>query len=500
MNRKRAVSLFFSILIFWSTSTSHAQGFTDIEKNWAKRYIDYFYERNLINGGGNSRFYPDSPMKLEDMTVLLYSYLSRERTIIRKSDIAEGVFSNASESKEEDILSKQTSDPMKLESEMGEKEFNRAKNDDSIIFETERSVENPMEEVHNEDLKDGALNEDRSDDSVSPQEEEQDVQQTEELTSEPLTAQNNEAEIVKEREMEKEGSKTGKISNVPKEGEWGLLEEITLDNKFSDQLLTRSRMYRLLQSYDSILERNGTKSDKAETYLQMFSDEEDGSATLISPNQVISRAEAMKILFDTFEGEDLSADHTVELNLPHISQVTPVYAPVGCEPISLLMGLRYRGYAKDVSIRTYLDKVPRDKDDPEVAFAGSPYVPNKNLRTTIFPKPLSEYGKKYGADVIDLTGKDTEDLKQELYRGRPVVAYVTLYWRKPYYRTYRIKGEKRTYLRNNHALVLAGYDPSSKKFLVFDPYNVKGIKSKYWVRENTFKELYEVRKHAVSIR
>lgn len=431
------------------------------------------------------------------------------------------------------------------------------------ILNIERNI--PLEEVHNEDLKDGALNEDRSDDSVSPQEEEQ-VQQTKQSTSESLTAQNTESEIVKERETEKEELKPIDDSGTPKEdGEgslqrdkgsqvpekedennslkedafeeskmqvieeeninrktneelrqifktkWsysglvsayrlGLLEEITLDNKFSDQLLTRSRMYRLLQSYDSILERNGIKSDKAETYLQMFSDEEDGSATLISPNQVISRAEAMKILFDTFEGEDLSADHTVELNLPYISQVTPVYAPVGCEPISLLMGLRYRGYAKDVSIRAYLDKVPRDKDDPEIAFAGSPYVPNKNLRTTIFPKPLAEYGKKYGADVIDLTGKDTEDLKRELYRGRPVVAYVTLYWRKPYYRSYRIKGEKRTYLRNNHALVLAGYDPSSKKFLVFDPYNVKGIKSKYRVEENTFKELYEVRKHAVSIR
>lgn len=500
MKRKRAVSLFFSILIFWSTSTSHAQGFTDIEKNWAKRYIDYFYERNLITGGGNSRFYPESPMKLEDMTVLLYSYLSREHIKVRESDIAEDSVSDDSESKEEDLFSKQTSDPMKQGSEMKEEEFNRAKNDDSITLETERSVENPMEEVHNEDLKDGVLNEDGSDDSVSPQEEEKAVQQIEQWTSETLTARNKEDEIMKEREMEKEGSKTGDISDVAKEGELGLLKEIALDNKFSDQILTRRHMYQLFQNYDSIFERSGIESDKAENYLRMFSEEKNGSLNLTSPNQVINRSEAIKILFDTFEGGELFADHTVELDLPYISQVTPVYAPVGCEPISLLMGLRYRGYAKDVSIRTYLDKVPRDKDDPEIAFAGSPYVPNKNLRTTIFPKPLAEYGKKYGADVINLTGKDTEDLKQELYRGRPVVAYVTLYWRKPYYRSYRIKGEKRTYLRNNHALVLAGYDPSAKKFLVFDPYNVKGIKSKYWVRESTFKELYEVRKHAVAIR
>lgn len=47
----------------------------------------------------------------------------------------------------------------------------------------------------------------------------------------------------------------------------------------------------------------------------------------------------------------------VVLNVPFVSQLTPTYAPMGCEGASLLMGLQYKGYTS-VSLKTFLDKMP----------------------------------------------------------------------------------------------------------------------------------------------
>ena len=189
------------------------------------------------------------------------------------------------------------------------------------------------------------------------------------------------------------------------------------------------------------------------------------------------------------------------IDTPYISQVTPVYAPVGCEPTSLLMGLKAKGYAQEVDLRSFLDAMPKHEYDPAQGFAGSPYQPDQSKRTTIYPAKLAEYGRKYG-DVADFSGRSVEELQRELLSGNPVVVYVTLWWAEPYYRTYRMGDHEETLLRNNHAVLLCGYDSQTDQYNVADPYNVKcqGQDYFYWQDASVLEPLYLVRQHAVVVR
>lgn len=195
----------------------------------------------------------------------------------------------------------------------------------------------------------------------------------------------------------------------------------------------------------------------------------------------------------------------VVLDVPYISQIKPVAAWVGCEPVSLLMGLKYKGYATDVSTRQFLDAMPKTSSNPAKGFVGSPYTPNKNLRTTIDPEPLARYGQNYGT-VYNIQGASMDDIIYEIESGNPVVIYVTLYWRKPYYRTYNVEGTRKTFLRNNHAVLLDGYDPATDSFHISDPYNHEkagGNRNKpfrYWKKRSVVEPLYNVRKYAVVVR
>lgn len=95
-----------------------------------------------------------------------------------------------------------------------------------------------------------------------------------------------------------------------------------------------------------------------------------------------------------------------------------------------------------------------------------------------------------------------EELQRELLSGNPVVVYVTLWWAEPYYRTYRMGDHEETLLRNNHAVLLCGYDSQTDQYNVADPYNVKcqGQDYFYWQDASVLEPLYLVRQHAVVVR
>lgn len=205
--------------------------------------------------------------------------------------------------------------------------------------------------------------------------------------------------------------------------------------------------------------------------------------------------------------EDYGKNNIIDKNtyIPYISQVEPVYAPVGCEPVSLLMGLKGKGYAQSVTTRQFLDNMPKHPSNPRKGFVGSPYTPNENLRTTINPAPLAEYGARYG-NVSNMEGKSMDDIIMELDNGNPVVVYVTLYWESAFYKDYKIEGKTETWLRNNHAVLLTGYNKTTKEFYVSDPYNRKKGSSKtypnykYMKSRSIVEPLYNIRKFAVVVR
>lgn len=190
--------------------------------------------------------------------------------------------------------------------------------------------------------------------------------------------------------------------------------------------------------------------------------------------------------------------------VPYISQIDGIYAWVGCEPVSALMGLKALGYAQDVSVTTYLNNLPFSASNPEWGFVGSPYVVNNSLRTTIYPAALAKYCNTYcnGASVCaDFRGASVEELRQELLAGNMVVAYETLWWEQPRYRNYWIDGQLQSLVYNNHAILVYGYDPA-RGYLVSDPYNYynRGQTYQYWENAATFDNIWNQRKVGMVMR
>ncbi len=224
------------------------------------------------------------------------------------------------------------------------------------------------------------------------------------------------------------------------------------------------------------------------------------------PKQPVSRGEAAAA-FCTVSGFEVSpvqveipAVRTIDV--PYISQLYPVRAVVGCEATSLLMGLKGKGYAQDIDLRTFLDGMPKTTSNPAKGFVGSPYKadPSKKTRTTIYPPILAEYASQYGK-VSDFSDSSVQELRAELLAGNPVVIYATMRWEKPFYRYYNIEGATQRLLSNNHAVLVCGYDSETNYYYIADPYNENNTKQeyRYWISGDTLEPIYMVRQHAIVV-
>ncbi len=193
-------------------------------------------------------------------------------------------------------------------------------------------------------------------------------------------------------------------------------------------------------------------------------------------------------------------------NVPYISQIDNIYAWVGCEAVATLIGLQAKGFATNVSVKYFLDNLPRSSSDPEKGFVGSPYVPDtsKRTRTTIYPAKLAEYSNTYcNGQVVceDFRGASITDLQRELLAGNCVVGYMTLWWEAPYYRNYNIEGTIQRLVSNNHAVLVCGYDPD-KGYFISDPYNYynRGQVHQYWENAKTFEAIWAERQVGMVLR
>lgn len=187
-------------------------------------------------------------------------------------------------------------------------------------------------------------------------------------------------------------------------------------------------------------------------------------------------------------------------NVPYFSQIDNIYAWVGCESVAAYTGLRAKGFAGNVALKTFVTNQPRTKSNPEKGFVGDPFTPDptKTTRTTIYPAKLAEYCNSYcgGQNVCqDFRGASITDLQRELLAGNCVVGYMTLWWATPYYRNYNIEGKTQSLVSNNHAVLVCGYDPN-KGYFISDPYNYynRGQVYQYWENAKTFEAIWNARK------
>lgn len=224
------------------------------------------------------------------------------------------------------------------------------------------------------------------------------------------------------------------------------------------------------------------------------------------PKNNITRAEIAGLLFKMSGLNPIASTLTLPryniIEVPYLSQIYPVNAWLGCEATSLLMGLHAKGYSVNVDLLAFLDDMPKTESNPAKGFVGSPYLVDKakKTRTTIYPPVLAKWASAYG-NVSDFSGSSVKEIRAEILDGNPVVVYATLYWEKPFYRTFDIEGQIQKLLSNNHAVLATGYDSDAKKYYISDPYNLNtpNEEYRYWIDAYTFEKIYNERKHALVI-
>jgi uncharacterized protein YvpB len=164
------------------------------------------------------------------------------------------------------------------------------------------------------------------------------------------------------------------------------------------------------------------------------------------------------------------------------------------------MALQYKGIARDVSYRQFLDAMPKHSSNPAKGFVGSPYKQDLSLRTTIYPQALTDYSNTYGAGrTVNFSGSTVEDIKKEILADNPVVVYLTVRREAPVYVKYNVEGQIQSLLRNNHAVLVTGYDSEANKLKITDPWSWNG-RREYWVDIPSFAYSYNIRNHAIVVR
>lgn len=172
------------------------------------------------------------------------------------------------------------------------------------------------------------------------------------------------------------------------------------------------------------------------------------------------------------------------LDVPYISQ-NKNNVLNGCEVASLLMGLQYKGYLKDMDLATFATNVPKSTD-PNQGFTYDIFGLNPtNVPHWIAPKPLADYGISTSGNknIYDGTGLSLDALDAQIAAGNPVVIYLTSKFNtpKPF-----IEGAP----KNIHVLLLTGYNSITSEQIITDPWTYDDGRTKWQAPKSTIEKIY----------
>ncbi|MDO4522706.1 MAG: C39 family peptidase, partial [Eubacteriales bacterium] len=174
--------------------------------------------------------------------------------------------------------------------------------------------------------------------------------------------------------------------------------------------------------------------------------------------------------------------------------------PTGCESVALAMVLNYKKFSiKKTTIANYY--LPTNNGGNFVtSFAGDPhsssgcgiYAPGLTIAANKYLK-----AKKSKLKAYDISGIKLTDLYKYVNNGDPVIVWNGMYMLTPVPSfSYTTLGKTWTFFRNEHCVVLCGYDKKKDKVLINDP--LDGL---VWRNRSAFERIYNrMGKMAVVIR
>lgn len=152
-----------------------------------------------------------------------------------------------------------------------------------------------------------------------------------------------------------------------------------------------------------------------------------------------------------------------------INQYTEGY-PTGCESAALTILLRY--YGLNINMSDVVNRLPKGNlpyTENGIRYGGNPYVefvghPNSSSSYGVYEKPIISVAESFKPGIIDGSGMKLDDVLKVVSEGRPVLVWVSMNMAVPYISTswtYKPTGEKISWMANEHALVIVGYNQNN---------------------------------------
>ena len=149
-----------------------------------------------------------------------------------------------------------------------------------------------------------------------------------------------------------------------------------------------------------------------------------------------------------------------------INQYSQGY-PTGCESAALTTLLRY--YGLNINMIDVVNRLPKGSlpyNENGIRYGGNPYLefighPSTSYSYGVYEKPIIQVAESFKSGIINGTGMKLDDVLKVVSEGRPVVVWVSMNMAVPYISTswiYKPTGEKISWMANEHALVVVGYN------------------------------------------
>lgn len=173
------------------------------------------------------------------------------------------------------------------------------------------------------------------------------------------------------------------------------------------------------------------------------------------------------------------------LNVPVVWQENTML----CEGASLLQALRYKGVTNQ-DLLTFVNSMPRASDNnPYNGYSGEWRHNVSGTYQGMMANPVIQWAKKVGGNAVNITGKGTNGIKNEIRSGNPVVTWVTYNYASPQFK--QMPWGRAVW--NGHVVLVDGFKDGA--YHVVDP--VFGAK---WINAGTYQNAFNVTGMAVAVR
>lgn len=184
--------------------------------------------------------------------------------------------------------------------------------------------------------------------------------------------------------------------------------------------------------------------------------------------QLNKQKEVLKNTYNKLVEEERKKSTYIISGVKSINQYSLGY-PTGCESAALTALLNFWGVNVSISdIVKALPKGDRPYYENGTLYGGNPYIefvghPSDRGSYGVYEKPILDVASSFKSGIINGTGMSLNSVLEKVREDRPVVVWVSMNMAMPYISTswiHRASGSRISWMANEHALVVIGYNNS----------------------------------------